>query len=122
MVRTCFIVFIGRYITRSPRLLVALSLIVHTFTPSTFAISDLWNGTILSMGLTGRDLLIVAISVIAMLVYEWYEEYRGSVTATLAKKNAFVQLIAIFIPLIVILLFGIMRGSYISSEFIYKQY
>lgn len=122
MARTCFIVFIGRYITRSPRLLVALSLIVYTFTPSTFAISDLWNGTILGMGLTGRDLLIVAVSVLAMLVYEWYEEYRGSVTATLAKKNAFVQWIAIFIPLIVILLFGIMRGSYISSEFIYKQY
>ena len=122
MARTCFIVFIGRYITRSPRLLVALSLIIHTFTPSTFALSDLWNGTVLGMGLTASDLWIVAISVAAMLVYEWYEEYRGSVTVALSKKNAFVQWLAILIPLLVILLFGIMRGSYISSEFIYKQY
>ena len=70
----------------------------------------------------GNVLLIVAISVIAMLVYEWYEEYRGSVTATLAKKNAFVQWTAMAVPMIVLLLFGLFRGSYISSEFIYKQY
>lgn len=120
--RTSFIVFLGRYITRSPRLLVGLKLIVHTFVPSTFNASELLNGTLGNMGLTAMDFAIVGISVIVMLLCEFYEEKHGSVRDCLAKQNTFVQWLAIAIPMLVILLFGIFRGSYISSEFIYKQY
>ena len=122
IIRTSFIVFIGRYITRSPRLLVGLSLIARTFTPSAFALSEITNGVLLEMGLAMSDYIVIALSVAAMLVFEFYEERRGSVRDALSKKGAFIQWLGIVIPILVILFFGIMRGSYISSEFIYKQY
>ena len=122
MARTCFIIFIGRFITRSPRLLVAFELIGRTFNPMKLAAGELVNGTLLGFGLTAADYGIVAVSVIVMLILEWYEEKHGSVREALAKQNAFVQWAAIAVPMIALLLFGIFRGSYIASEFIYKQY
>lgn len=122
MVRTWFLVFLGRYITRSPRLLVGLSLILHTFNPFAARISDLWNGTMLNLGLSGFDYAVIAVSVCVMLAAEWFEEHHGSVRQALAKQNGLVQWIAVAVPLVVILLLGVYRGSYISSEFIYGQY
>ena len=122
MARTSFLVFLGRYITRSPRLLTGLALIGHTFDPRAFAVSDLWNGTLLHMGLTGADFRIIALATAVMLAVEWHEEKHGSVTAALAKQNGFVQWLAMTALMAALLFFGIFRGSYISSEFIYKQY
>lgn len=120
-VRTCFIVFLGRYITRAPRLLTAFALIARTFNPAQIRFGELFDG-VFSLGLTVNDYIIVALSLVTLLVVEAYQEYRGSVREALAKKNALLQWAAIFIPLLVILLFGVMRGDYIASEFIYKQY
>ncbi|MBQ8512713.1 MAG: MBOAT family protein [Clostridia bacterium] len=120
--RTWFLVFLGRYITRSPRLLVGLSLIIHTFNPFSARISDLWNGTMLNFGLTGGDYAVIAVSVAVMLAVEWYEEHHGSVREMLAKQNGIVQWLAVTALLLVILLLGIFRGSYISSAFIYGQF
>lgn len=122
MARTAFIVFLGRYITRAPRLLVGLELIVRTFNPWQFRAEQLWNGALLQMGLTGQDLAIVGVAVLVMLLAEWYEEKYGSVRDTLAKQSGWVQWLFIIIPLLTLFFFGIFRGSYISSEFIYKQY
>lgn len=122
MVRTWFLVFLGRYITRSPRLLTGLLLIGHTFNPMAVRISDLWNGTMLTLGLTGADYAVIAVSVAVMLAVEWFEEKHEPVSDALAKKNAVIQWIAMVIPILAILLFGIYRDSYISSAFIYGQY
>ncbi len=122
MVRTSLIVFIGRYITRSPRLLVGIGLIFHTLNPLAFHGSDLVNGSLLGMGLTAVDFGVIAVGVIIMLAYEYYEEKHGSTLAALNQKHGAVQYAVMLASILVILFFGIMRGSYISSEFIYKQY
>lgn len=122
IIRTCFIVFIGRYITKSPRLMVGLSLIVHTFVPSTFDLHNLWDGTILSMGLSLKDLIIVAVCTVLMHTVEFFEEKKEPALDALAKKNGFVQWAVMAALMIIIVFFGIMRGGYISSEFIYKAY
>ncbi|MBR3997835.1 MAG: MBOAT family protein, partial [Clostridia bacterium] len=62
--RTCFIIFIGRFITRSPRLLVAFELIGRVFNPAKFAAGELVNGTLMNFGLTAADYSIVAVSVV----------------------------------------------------------
>ena len=124
VIRTAFIVFIGRYITRAPRLTVAFMLIGRTFNPGSFRAAELWDGTVLNMGLKAEDLIIIAVSVVIVLIIEWYEEKHDpeSFGMFLKKRNGFIQWIAILIPLLVILFFGIMRDSYIASEFIYKQF
>ncbi len=126
MLRTSFIVFLGRYITRSPRLLVGLELIVRTFNPMTFAPRDLLSGTVTSLGLEQNDLLVILFGVIALLAVEFVEEKLAekypSFSGWLNERAGFIQFIFTLAIVLAILFFGIMRGSYISSEFIYKQY
>ena len=44
------------------------------------------------------------------------------VQAWLNERPALVQLTVLTVSLVVLLLFGIFRAGYISSEFIYKQF
>lgn len=122
MARTALIVFLGRYITRAPRLLTAISLIGRTFNPRTVHLHELWSGTLLQMGLSGGDLAIIFASTAVMLAVEIYQERRGSVREALSKQNALVQWLFMLIPMAALLLLGLFRGSYIASEFIYRAY
>ena len=120
--RTALIVFIGRYLTRSPRLLTALSLLKRTFDPRTLRLRELWSGALLRLGLTGGDLAIVGIGTLILLAVEVWQEYRGPVRPALAKQRGVLQWLAMLLPMAALLLLGILRGSYIASEFIYRQY
>lgn len=121
-VRTSFIVFIGRYITRAPRLTVAVSLIIRTFDISRFSAHSLWDGTLLNMGVSLADLIIVAVCIVLVHSVEFYEEKRGNAVERLAEKNGLVQWLVMLVLMLLIVFFGMMRGGYISSEFIYKAY
>lgn len=118
--RTGFLVFLGRYITRAPRLLTGLWMMRETFVHP--HIADLWNGTLLELGLSGGDMAVTLLGLSVVLAVEWYQEKGGHVRAALAEKNAFVQWLAIALPLLVLYCFGILRADYISSEFIYRQF
>lgn len=120
MARTCLIVFFGRYITRAPRLLTAVWMARQTFVHP--HLSDLWNGTLLNLGLTMTDLIVVFAGVAVILGVELYQERGGKVRASLEKKNGFVQWLAILLPLLALLFLGILRAEDISSGFIYAQY
>lgn len=120
MVRTNILVFFGRYITRAPRFLTAVWMVKETFLHP--QLPDLWNGTLMTLGLTGVDFLVIALGVLVMLCAEWYEEKHGSVRATLETKSPFLQWVAILVPLVVLFCFGVLRADYISSDFIYKQF
>lgn len=120
MVRTWVLVFLGRYITCAPRLLVALSLMVTTVLHP--VPSQLWDGTVLQLGLTASDWIVVLLGMTVVLAVEWYQERGGHVRETLERQNGFVQWLAVVVPLAVILLLGVYRSGYISSSFIYGQF
>ena len=77
---------------------------------------------VLGLGITKWDYLVIALSLCVMLLVEFYEEKKGSFREMLAKQGAFVQWLCILLPLLVIMVFGIFRADYISSNFIYKNY
>jgi D-alanyl-lipoteichoic acid acyltransferase DltB (MBOAT superfamily) len=118
--RTCFLVFLGRYITRAPRLATAVWMVKETFLHP--CLPDLWNGTLLSLGLGGGDLAVILLGMVVVLGVEWYQERGGQVRAALEKQSFLVQWLAIVIPLLVLFCLGILRADYISSGFIYQQY
>ncbi len=120
VLRTNFLVFIGRYITRAPRFLVAVEMLQLTVT--TFSFQGLLNGKLLMLGLTLQDILIVLIGTFFLLFVEAKEEQGKSVRTSLGKKNFFVQWGVMLAVLFVLFVFGINRGDYIASEFIYKQF
>ena len=59
---------------------------------------------------------------IILLIIEGFEENGKSLYEWKEKKGAFVQGTIIFTALVCLLFFGILRGNYISAEFIYKQF
>ena len=120
MARTNVIVFFGRYITRAPRLLTAAGMVKDLFLRP--GVSSLWNGALLTLGLTGFDFAVVLLGMAAVLGLEFYQERGGRVRAALEKKSFFVQWLAILAPLLVLLCFGILKGGNISESFIYQQF
>lgn len=120
MARTWLIVLFGRYIGSAPRLLVALSLMATTILHP--VPSQLWDGTLLQLGITGFDWAVIGLGTVAVLAVETFQERGGHVRETLERQNGFVQWLTIAVPLIVILLLGVFRAGYISSSFIYGQY
>ena len=120
IVRTWGIVFIGRYITRAPRLKTAVKMMLWTF--SELHLHTLWSGGLLTLGLKKVDFPIIALGVVVILALEAYQERGGKVREQLAGKHWAVQTAALFALMLAVLFFGVMRDSYISASFIYQQY
>lgn len=120
MVRTWAIVFLGRYLTRAGSVSSALWMMKMTVLDP--EVAALWDGRMLALGLTGWDLIIIFAGVAVILMAEYFQERGGHVRAALERRHWLVQWAAILIPLAVIVFFGVMRGDYIASEFIYQQY
>lgn len=120
VIRTNLLVFLGRYITRAPRFLTAVWMVKETLLHPHWG--DLANGTLLTLGLSGSDFLVIALSMAVLLAAEWYQEKKGPIRPVLEGQTPFVQWLAILIPLVVLFCFGVLRADYISSDFIYKQF
>ena len=120
LVRTNVIVFFGRYITRAPRFLTAVWMAKETLLHPQFA--DLANGTLLTLGLTAQDYVVLLLSVAVLLLAEWYQETHGEIRPALEKQSPFVQWVCIALPLVVLFCFGVLRAEYISSTFLYQQF
>lgn len=121
LARTNVLVFLGRYITRAPRFLTAVWMVKETFLHP--VLPNLWDGTLLTLGLGGADYLVLFLGVAVMLAAEWYQEKVGHIRPMLEQKSALIQWLAgIVLPLVILFCFGVLRADYISSDFIYKQF
>lgn len=120
MARTCIIVFIGRYITRAPRLLTAFYMIKMSVMD--FRLSSFTDGTLFDFGLSGFDYIVIGLGMAVVLAVETYQERGGEVRKSLEQKNPFVQWLAVIIPLLVIILLGAVDQGYVAAEFIYAQF
>lgn len=118
--RTCLIVFFGRYITRAPRFMTAVWMMKQTFT-DTHPL-DLVNGKLLTLGLGAYDLAVIAAGMAVLLGVEWYQERGGHIREALESRSQAVQVMSAVLPVIILLVFGLLRSDYISSDFIYKQF
>lgn len=85
-------------------------------------ISVLWNGSLMSLGLTALDYAIVGVGIVIMLTVSIIGEKKGSVRDVLAEKNAFLRYSIIFILFLCVLLAGSYGIGYNASNFIYNQF
>ena len=120
VIRTCFIVFIGRYITRAPRLLAAFYMIKTTFLNFNYA--DIFNGTLLNLSMSFFDYIVVIIGMIIVIAVEAYQEMGGKARKALEKKPAIIQFCVLMFALITIVGLGAMGSNYVEAEFIYAQF
>ena len=118
--RTALLVFIGRYFTRAPRLRSVFTLLKTTVLhPQP---GQLFDGTLLSLGLAKTDFLVIALGLAVLLALECMQERGVQIRAGLEKKSGFVQWAAMTALLLAVFLLGVFRAGYIPSGFIYTQF
>jgi hypothetical protein len=120
LVRTNVLVFLGRYITRAPRLLTALWMVKQTFLHP--QLSTLPKGALMAHGLGYYDFGVIFVGILILLAVEWQQEKGVHLRATLEEKSPLVQWLGILVSVCLLFFFGILRPDYIASDFIYKQF
>ena len=116
ILRTSFIVFLGRYMTRAPRFMYGVRMLWRTFTD--FRPRVLLDGTLLGFGLNRFDMLVILLATLAVVGVEYYQERGGKVRETLEKRGFFVQWAAVVLPLAAIIFLGLWGQA---EQFIYGQ-
>lgn len=120
ILRTTFLVFIGRYFTRGANFMTALHMIKHTF--FSFKVTALIDETIWTLGLDKFDFVLVLLCGLVVLIVGYFQETGVEIRKSLEQKNSFVQWLVIMTGLIVLVVFGLYRDGYIATEFIYQQF
>lgn len=120
MVRTSLLVVVGRYITRSCDIPTALSSFAALFCD--FRAAELTVGNFAALGLSGIDYSVLAVGVLLLFAAELCEEKGDALSVRIEKKGTAAVFVATVAAFSVFVLFGLFRGSYIASEFIYKQF
>lgn len=88
---------------------------------TTFNFHILWDGTMLHLGLTGLDYIILLGGIVLMFAVSLYQEKKGSVREMLWTKPA-LRYSLVFILLVIVLLMGSYGIGYNASNFIYNQF
>ena len=89
---------------------------------TTFNLSLLWDGTMMKLGLTTLDYIILLCGILLMFGVSLYQEKRGSVRDALAAKAAPVRYALIFALFLVVILMGSYGIGYNAANFIYNQF
>lgn len=119
ILRTNAIVFIGRYLTRAPRLLVGLSMLKRTLLE--LHPRALWSGALLELGLGWGDYLVVLLAGLLLFTVELAQERGADVPAWLDSRPWPVQWAMMLGALLALLFLGL-GGSYTPAQFIYAQF
>lgn len=120
LLRTMGIVFIGRYLTRAATLTQAVSMQVKTLVQPVF--SQLFDGTLGSFGLTGWDYGVIGLGLAILLFAEYKQEHGVKLRLVLERKPVFVQWLAVFLPLLALLLHIVFSGSAVEVTMIYQNF
>ena len=120
IIRTSAIVVLGRYITRAETVKAATQMLAKTF--ADFSPAALFSGTLMSLGLGFTDYMVILAGCLILFVFELAEEKGISLSEKIERKGYFPTFLFASATIFVFLYFGVFRGNYISSEFIYKQF
>lgn len=118
--RTGVLVFFGRYLTRAPHFMAALWMMKQSVT--NFSFSCFWDGTMLSLGLTAVDYVVMFVCMGTVLFVELLQEKGIEIRKALEQKSTLVQFFAVFFLVNTILLFGVFLRGDIPTGFIYQQF
>ena len=120
IIRTTLIVVMGRYITRAAGVSAAADMLVRTVTD--FSVGTLFSGVLMRMGLSLGDYIVIALGAIVVFILELGEELGVRITEKIENKGVAPAFMLALASILIFIYFGVYRGSYISSEFIYKQF
>ena len=89
---------------------------------TTFNFRILWDGTLMQIGLTGKDYGIIAVACLLMFGVSLSQERSGSVRERLWLKPAVLRWAAFFGIFLIILLMGSYGFGYDANSFVYNRF
>lgn len=120
MLRTGLLVLVGRYITRAPRFLVAVRMLLRTVTE--LHPGSLLGGTLLGLGMSAADWIVVLCGLGVIFAVELYQERGGKMRQWVCSRSAPVQTALTLAMLLAVLFLGAFSQGYTGAGFIYAQY
>jgi D-alanyl-lipoteichoic acid acyltransferase DltB (MBOAT superfamily) len=118
--RTLFLVCLGRYFSRADDFMSALRMLKRTFLH--FQPMELLNGTILKLGLTANDFLIIIIGTIILFTADYLAEKGIDIRKSLESKPFTIQWAVMLAAICAILFLGVYSEGYTAVQFIYAQF
>ena len=120
MIRTFFLVSLGRFFSGAVSLESALTMMKSAFTvwnPEIFT-----DGTLLSFGLGRKDYLFVFILTLFIFAVGIYQERGGRVRETMSKQKLPLRWAFYLGAILILVLFGHYGPGYSAAEFVYQQF
>ena len=120
IVRTFFLISIGRIFSRANSLrdsLAMLKNLVSEFNP--WVLTD---GTIYELGLTAREMFLVFLMLIVVLVISLMQENGMKIRQSLEKQNLLFQWLVIIGAIVFLLIYGAYGGGFSAADFVYQQF
>lgn len=114
IIRTTFLVFIGRYFTRSAGLRQALHMMKKTIVDTNFRCGD--------FGLQRLDFIIIALCFLAVAIISILQEKEIDLTENFVNSNKLLTSTFLILTMLLIIYFGVYSKNYVSVEFIYRNY
>lgn len=118
ILRTCFLVVIGRYFSRALSFRSAIGMLHQTFTKFTWHLSV---EEFFSFGLTKWNYLTVFIAACVLFYVSVRQERGTDMVKSLAAKPAFVQFLLLLTAILLLLVFVYLNGDYTAIGYIYEN-
>ncbi|MCL2047010.1 MAG: hypothetical protein FWG88_11590 [Oscillospiraceae bacterium] len=115
--RTFAILGFLRYFVRAASFRTALSMFKQTLLH--IRISELWNGTLLGLGVDKTGYLVLTIGIIVLLLHDYLTEIGKDVSEMLNKSKPILQFAILVLAMFSLVAFSIFSGDAHSASFIY---
>lgn len=89
---------------------------------TTFNYGELFNGSLMNLGLTMADYVILAVAFSILIIVSYQKREGNSIRAKLAEKPMMIRVMVDYALILLILIFGTYGFDYDSSQFIYNQF
>ena len=82
----------------------------------------LTDGSLLGIGLDGKDWNVLLVSVLFLIVVECFYYKKVALVETFAKQNLLFQMLVFYIGIMAVVIFGVYGPAYNATQFIYFQF
>lgn len=120
MVRTFFLVSIGRIFSRADSCMIGFKMLKNMF--STFNPWVLTDGTIFKLGLNSDQIFLVFIVILIVLVVSLMQENGIRIRETLEKQNMLFQWLVVIGAIIFVMIYGAYGTGFNAADFVYQQF
>lgn len=119
-IKMTMFVFIGELFFRAPTVTIAFQMLKKIVT--NFNVLAFKNGELLSLGLDGKDYLVLLVALIFIFVISLLREKKISIRDRISSQNIFVRWTLYYAFILAILVFGAYGSGYIPVDPIYADF